>query len=469
MTLPYTTSMPSELYNELQSNLASLLVRAGVDTARRLRELNYPLAVDERQILVTGREKDLNGWSSSEVIIKQSVLHRQSVPLYRVSPLLSPDSVSAARDCARRIVDLPESQLPFFSPFQGNAGYLISDSAEATYPGYKSDPVEWTLRHLLLPALLENLAKSIKPQKISSATARNFAVEVLEVAMADDMKYRLTVPIAGIKVASTVATADGKVAFRRLSPSEQGSLLTSWGLASMNFGTVLPATALELLISTGRSAQNPDVRELVATWYCALLLCGYDVGGYRATVEQLPNWVLPFGPMNMPTPLPMRMGSVNWTSLSPSKLGKLMETVGRLARYSISDPRSERDLALHRFSSGAARSNHVDGILDFVIALESLLLPYDEDARRGDLGYRFRLHGAHYLSKTKSERSIIAKKLTDLYSLRSRLVHGGKYPSAAEIQTGWNSARQLAQIGLGRAVAEGFPSAVQFKAKLLGS
>jgi hypothetical protein len=47
----------------------------------------------------------------------------------------------------------------------------------------------------------------------------------------------------------------------------------------------------------------------------------------------------------------------------------------------------------------------VDGILDLAIALESLLLPYDEDARRGDLAYRFRIHGGYFLSKTKSERS----------------------------------------------------------------
>lgn len=95
----------------------------------------------------------------------------------------------------------------------------------------------------------------------------------------------------------------------------------------------------------------------------------------------------------------------SWSKLSPVGFKKIQETAARLGGYHIDAPSSERDLALHRFYSGAARTDAADAVLDFVIALESLLLPYDENARLGDLGYRFRMHGAHYLARKRSQRA----------------------------------------------------------------
>jgi hypothetical protein len=460
--------MLSATYAQLQSDLASLLIRTGADAARRLRELNFPLAITEQQTIVARDDKNFNAWGTREISTKKNALFHASRISLRTVPLLSSDTISVARDCAARIVGLPESKLPFFSPLEGHGRVLIADPREAdTGPiNFQDDAIDWTLRHLLLPALLGRLGASSRFQRVSTSAARDFAAEVLRVATADDMQYRISLPLAGITVASRIAVANDRVTFRALSPAEQGDLLVGWGLMTSNFGVTLPAVALEVTITTRRNEHNPDSRELMSKWLCAFMLYGYDVTSYRAQIQSHPNWLLPFS-ANAPVALPPH--TTTWSRLTPSRAGKLLETVGMLEKYSISDPRSERDLALHRFSSGAARSSHADGILDFVIALESLLLPYDEDARRGDLGYRFRLHGAHYLSKTKSERPGIAKQLTDLYSLRSRLVHGGKYPSTAEIESGWNAAKQFAQLGLYRAVTEGFPSAGQFKAMLLGA
>jgi hypothetical protein len=366
------------------------------------------------------------------------------------------------------MIRLPESNLPFFSPFEGNGGMLITHPERTNTPpaNFETDAVDWTMRHLLLPALNGHLGKILKLQSVSGSAANDFAAEVLKVATAGDMQYLVTLPIGGIKVAARISTMHDNATFRPLTSAQQGDILVDWGLMSTNFGVTLPAAALDLKIVTQRKAQNPDAREEISKWLCAFLLCEYEITGYRAGVKSHPSWLLPF---SMEAPLVLPLYASTWHNLTPSKIRKLAETVDRLARYSISDPRSERDLALHRFSSGAARTSRVDGILDFVIALESLLLPYDEDARRGDLGYRFRLHGAHYLSRVKSERPAIAKQLTDLYSLRSQLVHGGKYPNPNEINTGWDDAKRLARLGLYRAVTEGFPTAAQFKAMLLGT
>jgi Apea-like HEPN len=461
--------MPSDAYDTLHEELAALLVTTGPDVARRLRENSFPLAFAERQTIVTRDNNNPDAWGSSEIEVNKNALAHAGTPLYHLVPLLSSEMTAVVRDCAAHMLELTESKLPFFSPFEGNGRMLIASSRDNDTPAsnFESNAVDWTTRHLLLPALYEHLRRVPRLQRITDADARSFAADVLQVATANDIQYLVTIPIAGIRVGSRIEVADASAVFRRLTSTEQGDLLTEWGITSSNFGFItLPLVALEFIIPTERNAQNPDARETVAKWLCALLLQGYDAASYRAKVQAHPSWLMPFS-MNIPVTFPSQTNT--WSNLTSSRIGRLLEKVGRLARYSISDPRSERDLALHRFCSGTARANHVDGILDFVIALESLLLPYDEDARRGDLGYRFRMHGAYYLSRTRRERTAIARQLTDLYSLRSRLVHGGKYPSSAEIDSGWNVAKHLSRLGLDRAVTDGFPSAAEFKAMLLGA
>jgi hypothetical protein len=53
--------------------------------------------------------------------------------------------------------------------------------------------------------------------------------------------------------------------------------------------------------------------------------------------------------------------------------------------------------------------------------------------------------------------------------MRSRLVHGGKYPSLEEIKTVRDDARELARRGLLRGVQQGFPTAATFNQMILGT
>jgi hypothetical protein len=432
-----------------------------------LREHSVPLTVSEAQVTIERDQADPGTWRSSQTLADQNILTSSRASLVQLAPLLSPDVVSAVLASASHIADSFRSNLPFFSPFEGN-GWMLTTAAtnhNAPSASFDNDAADWTARHLLLPALWEHLKALPGLRPVSSSTARSFASEVLMVAEANSLSYRLTMPLAGIRVASRITSSQDQAALRRLTAQEQGALLTDWGLTTVNFGsTVLPLVALELTINTARAAQNPDPRELLSKWLCALFLNGYEVAGYRAQLRSHPSWMLPMS-ANIPLALPTQAAS--WFNMTSAKFAKLLEIMRRLESYSISDPHSEHDLALHRFSAGIARASHVDGVLDFVIALESLLLPYDENARRGELGYRFRIHGAHLLSTTKSQRRQTARQLSDLYTLRSRLVHGSRYPSSSEIETGWTVSKEFARRGLYDAVMDRFPTIDQFNAMVL--
>jgi hypothetical protein len=194
----------------------------------------------------------------------------------------------------------------------------------------------------------------------------------------------------------------------------------------------------------------------------ALQLHGYRIAGRYAKETSDPTWLFA-GSGGLELTLPGRV--FESSSLGRGALSSVFETRDRLDGYSLLRPRSAKDMALHRFMSGLARTTDVDAVVDFTIALEALLLP---GMSTGELNFRFKLHGAYYLAEEPSQRQGLAKRLRDIYDMRSRLVHGGKYPDADKIAAARNDACDLARRGLLRAVSEGFPDDVYFGQLLLG-
>jgi hypothetical protein len=78
------------------------------------------------------------------------------------------------------------------------------------------------------------------------------------------------------------------------------------------------------------------------------------------------------------------------------------------------------ELAIRRFSQGCERSSPLDALVDFVIALESLLLPGEE---RGEYRYRMSLRGAALLGKDPLDRAAVKGNLAEAYDIRSKIVH----------------------------------------------
>lgn len=458
--------------DDLADRLSSLFLAAAEDAGQRVRELGWPLTRPTAQTWIRRDRRNPAAWSSRAREVQQNILAHPGTPVHELAPLLTPAAAAAAADCASTLVDTAGANLPFWSPFEGRGWLLTGSTSDTERPSadYATDPVEWTARNLVLPALYEHLAALPSLNAVVADDGRRFAADVLRVATADHLAYRVTAPLGGLDIrgpsGTTLTSDEGTI--RRLSGAERGSLLKDWGVGSVGAGAfiALPLVALELPVSAPRDRQNPDVRETVAKWLLALQLNGYYPSGYAAYFRPDPSSVMPIS-MSIPLTLPYQPRK--WPSISPMAFEHIRATAAQLGGYNVSEPRSPRELALHRFYLGNGRSNAVDAVLDFVIALESLLLPYDEDARHAELGYRFRLHGARYLARTRNERREISRQLASAYGLRSRLVHGSGYPTPAEIEAGRVSAETFARRGLMRALRDGFPTDANFRDLILGT
>ena len=99
--------------------------------------------------------------------------------------------------------------------------------------------------------------------------------------------------------------------------------------------------------------------------------------------------------------------------------------VSQLFRLFDKFDRSDKDvmrMALDRLSQSMRKRNDVDRAIDLGIALEMLLL---HESERGELKYRFSVHGAMLLGGNKAERMATYKLLQNVYDLRSSAVHRG--------------------------------------------
>ncbi|MGD3107562.1 hypothetical protein [Streptomyces sp. YGL11-2] len=454
----------------LHGQLKALFLAASAAAAERVRSLGAPFAMPVSQVYVQ-RHNDGNGWQSFERNVEKNILANQNVPLFRYAPLLTSDVVEMASRCAEHLVQLPGVHLPFFSPWNYNHGWMLTHDASdqsPPLPEYEEDPGPWTLSHVLLLALHYHLRALPRLDVVSEKDAAAFAADVIEFARSDELTYQVMIPLAGISLPASRKNglAGGDARVYPLSQEDQGDLLETWGVGAQNPFLELPAVGLSFMVQTPRTAQNPDIRAAVNTWLCAFYLHGYTLGGREARTELYPRWA-GVGISRMP----VRMLEIarRRRPLTPTIFEKVRATADRLQKYNIDEPASVHDFALHRFYQGVARQSSADAVVDFVVALESLLLPYDSDARHGDLGYRFRMHGAHFLAPKKSGRREVVKQLLNLYALRSRLVHGGKYPAPSDIEEGRSIAGELARVGLLRAIEDGFPKPETFKSMLLGT
>jgi hypothetical protein len=384
--------------------------------------------------------------------------------------LLQEPELARSYECAEYLADSAQNELPFWAPLGPRAQSLtepISNSDQNLDPG--SNLAGWVEAFVLLPALQHHLAMLPRVDRANHNSASKFADEVLHVVHDDKLRYRTVIPLSGIDLGAAPGRGFTRkeLSIRRLTPSEQGSWFKKvQGLFSESADVVdPPQVELSFTFSGPRTSQYISSVSAAQRLITALQMTGHRVAGRFAYESAVPDWVSA-GSLRIPLTLPR--GATTSSMLTRRDFNVIIDTAKQLANYDIEQPKSPQDLALHRFAIGTARGDPADAVLDFTIALEALLLPYDEATRRGDLGYRFRMHGAHYLSTNTDQRTAVAKRLRTIYEMRSRLVHGGHYPNLQEITATGDDARHLARVGLLRAVRNGFPKATDFNHMILG-
>jgi hypothetical protein len=456
-------------FDELRESLAAVFLDAAKAAAKQLQRSGLPFThgIDRTIVTRTGS----TGWTTETRSESINTLAIWSLAR-RAAPWLTDEDTASAFDCAAMVAESARETLPFWAPFAGRVWPLLKmppDDAPDTLP-HPHDLDRWVAHYIMFPALQQHLETLPGVDQADETAANAFAEEVLRVAHDSQLRYLVRVPLSGVDLASTKGDAimeDG-VCIRRLSDVEQGAWLDHHGRFSR--GSLLdvepPLVEIELRTKGPRTAQHMPDAGMAPYMAAGLQLHGHHPAGSLGVQYSDPLWIFPGTPL---IPMALPPCSTEQSVLTADDFLEAVRTANLLKNYDLKQPRSPKELALHRFIAGMARENGTDAVLDFTIALEALLLPYDEAARHGDLGYRFRMHGAHYLTENAADRHPAARQLGDIYETRSRLVHGGKYPDRALITTTRHVAEGFARYGLLRAVLQGFPTAAVFNRMILGS
>jgi hypothetical protein len=299
-------------------------------------------------------------------------------------------------------------------------------------------------------------------------SAQTIASDLLTLLATGKWRARQSVAILGVRPERDLLECDGN-RLKLLSPLERGEFLNfGWRSSGMGLPRVRPMMVCPShVLEMDQEVGSPnEMGQLPSPLLMALRLHQIDFAGPGLVVTELLPQCLSFGYASKPVPMPTNMGGL--CAITDAQFAEACSTAKLLSPYPFEHPNRSSELALHRFGLGCGRDDAADGLLDFVIALEALLLPYDRKVRFSDLSYRFRLHGAHFIASSRQEIRGVFRTLDKLYDIRSRLVHGSDYPGRDEILAGAREARGLAARGLLKAVRRGFPNAEEFNRLALG-
>jgi hypothetical protein len=256
----------------------------------------------------------------------------------------------------------------------------------------------------------------------------------------------------------------GQVCVRELTPDEIGRLSDPYpnAVELMDPPYRMPelgwdTAAVEARV---RSAGSNDAELTVAK-----LLLGFQLLGFSPhTTKWIEQWTEPSPSRHYsarPAFLPETGESKTVTIDDFRKAHAISQLIPDEA---ITRPRNTRDVALHRFSRGCSRSSHEDSHIDFVIALESILLT----GQKSELSFRFRMFGAHFLTAPNESRREVSEELKKIYDLRSDLVHGSKFPKHETIVAVAPRLRELTARALVKCLTHKWPTEHDGIAALLG-
>lgn len=358
------------------------------------------------------------------------------------------------RDAAEEVHRLLGAQAEHFAPFQPEITGLTGSGVE-----FSAQPVEWIYACVLVPLIWDYLSLLDDPRRDEPARLARMLDEAAAFLGSNDCCAEERIAVSGL-LSDTAIEHEG-VSLRPATAEEMGEwceLPNGVGVhrgMRRSYGGVrqLPTHVLTLRHACPKQKQarpQHGYRELLL----ALQVLGFRPGSPGMMMLQVvPEWASN-GTMYSPLTLP--------EACKPRPFGAadLVEAAAlaqRIPPGAVGEPRRREEIALHRFGTALERDRPVDVLLDSVVALEALLLVDTS----GELSYRFALRGACWLAHDIKTRTRLYKELHALYALRSKVVHGSKFPDRSQIVETAERAIGLAQQMLLKGLREGWPSSNQ--------
>jgi len=296
----------------------------------------------------------------------------------------------------------------------------------------------------------------------SPGLAEGLIDNLLELVEGTRIRLVQSVAIAGLRL-SGPALNHGGVTVRELTGEEVGGLVQvrqpDWSPRRSPFAPYFPEFHSErcaLIVRTEHVKTEQPRSSRLGAILLSLQLLGFDPrGSGEAASETEPGPSIAGGGSRLRL---SATGEIR--DFSSDDLRDVIQLAALIPDEVFSGPKSRPTIALHRFGVAVGEKFPADALIDFVTALEALLL-----TGRNELSYRLALYGAKYLSTDPGERQRLFADLRELYDVRSDLVHGTIGGLAdPKLEALRRTARELAGRLLVKALRDGWPSAKQLDA-----
>lgn len=471
-----TAEVGSDRRAEVTRRLVSLMELARARAAAVVGDAGLPLVVAANRPVVVERSEG-EGFKLETVVVDVSIVFDPAFRA-RLAGLLDNEARDECLEVSALLVEIGGDAARWWTLSTTRGVDLLNSAAPVLVERYDDIPPMFVAERIVLPMIDAYLSRLPLLDSPDEHLVALLAGEAVSLAVSDHLRLRCALHVQGL-VTPEGPIASGDLSVRGLTPQERGEIfnahaqmlrsspVSSIPTSRVMFAAARPTQVIELDIAYDRRGPAPEVWVHWRPVITSFVLHGYQLTGAGTTVvSSEPEWS---GWTGIGMHVPIGTIPADEKPLSAADLDAVWKTSRQVAEFDLEHPKSPRDLAFHRVLSGATRENPADRFLDYVIALEILLLPVDRRTRHGDLTYRFRLHGALFLADSPEHRERVWDQLDEIYDIRSRLVHGDKYPDSAEVDEHAGIARDLAISGLLRALSDGFPTADTFRSLALVS
>ena len=427
--------------------------------------LSYPPYLIRQEIMPT--QADHGVWNGSLASIQASILndHQYAQNIFNsMESFLDIEAINLARYLVQVYGDTTE----YKCNFELKVGKIKQDTKNLSV--FTDDIDE---RKIL--SCLNLLSRSCQYylQEITSLEgddedlARSLAIDLQEVAQRENEIWSMNFPFSDSNLDTTEISIEN-VKVRPLTDAEIVELKFS-DYSILNFNSrksqqfIRPIDMLRAdcdHVLEWRMEQSPEMitGDFKIDWkqfFLALSLLGYPLQCLNyASAWTIPQWdtICKYG---LPVE-PVNMKPAEKILLDHNLIQSALTLAPKIPVGVFHEPKTPAEVSLRRFMQGIADVNPAEALIDFVICLESLLLP---GGNKGEVSYRFRINGAWYLSGSEYNRKTTYDKLKILYDLRSSIVHGGaKSPTYEHSVAQRDVAFFLARTGLLKAIEGNWPN-----------